>query len=187
MNSSCHAHVATFSIPTLAVVVDMINGVTSEIKRLCPAACSVTPSTFEYSTFATQLGPLAETVIRRDPSINYIDPAADAFAGVISPVLQQAGFTKVVLTGHDGSASNLKAMASHATLQGMTVANPPEGYTGWLIVNQLARGILGQPAVDVGMAGRIIDSTNIGNGSTAAIYPGFGGFESSFLKAWGEQ
>jgi ABC-type sugar transport system substrate-binding protein len=186
MNSGCHVHVATFSIPTLPVVVDMIQSAISEINRLCPTSCTVNQNTFEYATFATGLGPQAQTVVRRNPSINYIDPGADAFASVISPVLQQTG-SHVAITGHDGSTSNLKAMAAHTTLQAMTIANPPEQYTGWAVVDQLGRGMLGDQPADWALPGRIIDSTNIGDGSSSAIYPGFQTFTGLFLKAWGLQ
>lgn len=183
-DSGCELHLATFTVPTLTVVELMIDGAIAEVKRLCPETCTVTESEFDLSNFATSLGPQAQTVIRRDPSINYIDPAADAFAAVISPVLQQAG-TDVRIVGHDGNPSTLETMATGNTLQAMTIAGPPEVFIGWALLDQLGRGMLGEEPADWALPGRIIDSTNIASGGAADIHPGWEGFEARFLAAWG--
>lgn len=183
-DSGCELHLATFTVPTLTVVELMIDGAIAEVNRLCPETCTITENEFDVSNFATSLGPQAQTVIRRDPSINYIDPAADAFASVISPVLQQAG-SNVKIAGHDGNPSTLAAMAAGNTLQAMTIAGPPEVFIGWALLDQLARGMLGEEPADWALPGRIIDSTNIGSGSAADIHPGWEGFEAKFLAAWG--
>lgn len=184
MDSGCELHLATFTVPTLAVVELMIKGSIAEVKRLCPTACTVTESEFNLATFANTLGPQAQTVIRRDPKINYIYPAADAFAAVISPVLQQTG-SKVKITGSDGNPSTLKAMAAGTTLQAMTVAYAPEQYIGWALIDQLGRGMLGVEPANWALPGRIIDSTNIGTASESDIHPGYENFDELFTNAWG--
>lgn len=183
-DSDCQVNMATFTIPVVNVVELMINGAIDQLAAKCPT-CMVTESEFSYATFATALGPQADTVMRRDPGINYINPAADAFASVISPVLEASGLT-VKITGHDGNSSNLKAMAEGNTLQAMTVAAPPADYTGWALVDQLGRGMLGMPSADWALPGRIIDSQNIGDGSNAVVYPGFEDFPNLFTVAWGQ-
>lgn len=183
-DSDCQVNMATFTIPTVAVVDLMINGAIEQLAAKCPT-CKVAENDFSYATFASALGPQAETVMRRDPGINYINPAADAFASVISPVLQASGLT-VKITGHDGNSSNLKAMAEGNTLQAMTVAAPPADYTGWALVDQLGRGMLGMPPADWALPGRIIDSKNIGDGTDADVYPGFEDFSKLFTAAWGQ-
>jgi ribose transport system substrate-binding protein len=183
-DSGCELNLATFNVPTLNVVDLMINGVIDEVNRLCPETCSITESDFQLSDFATSLGPLVQTVIRRDPSITYIDPAADAFASVISPVLQLAG-TEVKILGHDGNPSTIATLAAGNSLQAMTIAGPPEVFIGWALLDQLSRGMLGEEAADWGLPGRIVDATNIGSGSDEDIHPGWEGFEAKFLEAWG--
>ena len=183
-DSGCELNLATFNVPTLNVVDLMIRGVTDEVNRLCPDTCTVTESEFQLSDFATSLGPLVQTVIRRDPSITYIDPAADAFASVISPVLQLAG-TEATIVGHDGNPSTIATLAAGNSLQEMTIAGPPEIFIGWALLDQLSRGMLGEEPADWGLPGRIVDSTNIGTGSDEDIHPGWEGFEAKFLEAWG--
>jgi ribose transport system substrate-binding protein len=182
-DSGCELSLATFNVPTLTVVDLMISGAIAEVDRLCPD-CTITQSDFQLSDFATSLGPLVQTVLRRDPSIGYVDAAADAFASVVSPVLQQAG-TDVKILGHDGNPSTIATMAADNTLQSMTIAGPPEVFIGWALLDQLARGMLGEEAADWALPGRIVDSTNIGSGSDADIHPGWADFEAGFLEAWG--
>lgn len=182
-DSGCDLHLATFNVPVLTVVVRMIDGASAEVKRLCPD-CKVTPSDFDVSNFATSLGPLAQTVIQRDPEINYIDAAADAFAGVMAPVLQQAG-SNVKIVGHDGNPSTLKTIAAGNTLLAATVAGPPEDFIGWALLDQLARGMLDLAPAEWSLPGRIIDSTNVGTGSPADIHPGWDNYQAKFLAAWG--
>lgn len=183
MDSGCDLHLATFNVPTLNVIQLMITSATAEVERLCPD-CEVVPSEFNLADFSTKLGPQAQTVVRRDPKIKYVDAAADAFAGVISPVLQQSN-PDVKILGHDGSPSTLESMAAGSTLQAMTIAGPPEKYIGWALVDQLARGMLGEEPADWSLPGRIIDETNIGDGTEESIHPGFVGFEKLFTDQWG--
>lgn len=183
MDSGCDLHLATFTIPTITVVQLMIDSAEAEVKRLCPD-CVTVRSEFSLSDFSTKLGPQAQTVVRRDPKIKYVDAAADAFAGIISPVMQQSN-PDVKILGHDGSPSTLKAMAAGTTLQAMTIAGPPEKYIGWALVDQLGRAMLDQPAADWSLPGRIIDKTNIGDGSEASIHPDFEGFSKLFTDNWG--
>lgn len=183
MNSGCKLTLATFELPTYPIDTDLINATIAEIKALCPT-CKVINTDFDLATFATTLGPLAQTVARRYPSINYMDPGFDAFDGLINPVLQQIG-SHIVLVGHDGSASNLMAMQAHRTLQAMTDATPPELYIGWVLVDQLGRGMLGMPAANWALPARLVDSTNIGNGTVSAIFPAYQDFTGVFLHAWG--
>ena len=183
MDSKCDLHLATFTIPTITVVQLMIDSAEAEVKKLC-SDCVTVRSEFSLSDFSTKLGPQAQTVVRRDPKIKYVDAAADAFAGIISPVMQQSN-PDVKLLGHDGSPSALKAMAAGSTLQAMTIAGPPEKYIGWALVDQLGRAMTGQKAADWSLPGRIIDKTNIGDGSEAKIHPDFQGFEKLFTSAWG--
>ncbi len=183
MDSKCELHLATFTIPTITVVQLMIDSAEAKVKSLCPD-CVTVRSEFSLSDFSTKLGPLAQTVVRRDPKIKYVDAAADAFAGIISPVLQQSN-PDVKILGHDGSPSALKAMASKSTLQAMTIAGPPERYIGWALVDQLGRAMLNEKPADWSLPGRIIDSTNIGDGSESSIHPSFDGFEKLFTGNWG--
>lgn len=183
-DSGCELSLATFNVPTLTVVDLMIKGAIAEVDRLCPETCTITESDFQVSDFATSLGPLVQTVLRRDPSIGYVDPAADAFASVISPVLQLSG-TDVKIVGHDGNPSTIATLAAGNTLQSMTIAGPPEDFIGWALLDQMARGMLGEEAADWALPGRIIDSANIGSGSDSDIHPGWEDFEAGFLEAWG--
>lgn len=183
IKSGCKLNLATFELPTYPIDADLIKATIAEVNSLCPT-CKVTNTNFDLATFATTLGPLAETVARRNPSVNYMDPGFDAFTGIINPVLQQIG-SKIKLVGHDGSASNLSAMAANRTLQVMTDATPPELYIGWVLVDELGRGMLGMPAANWALPARLVDSTNIGNGTVSAIFPAYQDFKSVFLKAWG--
>lgn len=183
MDSGCDMHMATFTVPTLNVIKLMIDSATATVEDMC-SDCKVVGNEFSLADFSTKLGPQAQTVVRRDPKIKYVDAAADAFAGVVSPVLGQSN-PDVKILGHDGSPSTLESMAAGNTQQAMTIAGPPEKYIGWALVDQLGRALLDQDAADWSLPGRIIDETNIGDGSEASIHPDFEGFEDLFTEKWG--
>lgn len=183
MDSKCDLHMATFTIPTINVVKLMIDSAEAQVKKLCPD-CVTVSSEFNPADMSTKLGPQAQTVVRRDPKITHIDAAADVFAGVMSPVLQQSN-PDVKILGHDGSPSTLEAMAAGNTLQAMTIAGPPEKYIGWALVDQLGRALTDQKPADWSLPGRIIDKTNIGDGKESSIHPDFDGYQKLFTDAWG--
>lgn len=181
-DSGCNLHLAQFVLPTFPIDTKLTNSTEAEIKRLC-SSCTVLNTNFDITTFQTTLAPLALTVARRDPSINYMNPAFDAFDGLISPALQQIG-SKIKLVGHDGNVTNLAAMRAGNTLQVMTDATPPQVFIGWALVDQLARGMTGGQPADWALPARLIDKTNIGQ-SDAEIFPAYQNFKSSFTSAWG--
>ncbi len=181
-DSKCNLHLAQFVLPTYPIDTDLIKATEAEVKRLC-SSCTVLDTNFDITTFQTTLGPLAVTVARRNPSINYMNPAFDAFDGLISPAIQQMG-AHIKLVGHDGSASNLAAMRGHSTLQVMTDAPPPEPYLGWALMDQLGRGMTGIQAAAWALPGRLVDQTNIGQ-SDADLFPAYQNFKASFLSPWG--
>ncbi|MHB8614014.1 MAG: sugar ABC transporter substrate-binding protein [Candidatus Dormibacteraceae bacterium] len=181
-DSGCNLHLAQFVLPTFPIDTDLTKATEAEINSLCPS-CTVVDTNFDITTFQTTLAPLALTVARRYPTINYMSPAFDAFDGLISPALQQIG-SKIKLVGHDGNVTNLAAMRAGSTLQVMTDATPPENYIGWALLDQLARGITGSPAVDWALPGRLVDKTNIGQ-SDAELFPAYQNFQSHFTSAWG--
>lgn len=182
-DSKCDLHLATFTVPTINVVKLMIDSAVAQVAKECPD-CVTVQSEFSPADFSTKLGPQAETVVRRDPKIKYIDAAADVFAGVMSPVLQQSN-PDIKILGHDGSPSTLQSMAAGNTLQAMTIAGPPEKYIGWALVDQLGRALTDQKPADWSLPGRIIDKTNIGDGKESSIHPDFEGFEKLFKDGWG--
>jgi len=181
-DSKCNLHLAQFVLPTFPIDTDLTQATEAEVKRLC-ASCTVVDTKFDITTFQTTLGPLAVTVARRYPNINYMNPAFDAFDGLVSPAIQQMG-AKIKLVGHDGSASNLAAMRGHSTLQVMTDATPPEPYLGWVLMDQLGRGMSGSQPADWGLPGRLVDQTNIGQ-TDADLFPAYQNFKGSFLSTWG--
>lgn len=181
-DSKCNLHLAQFVLPTFPIDTDLVNATEAEIKRLC-SSCTVVDTNFDITTFQTTLGPLAVTVARRNPNINYMNPAFDAFDGLISPAIQQMG-ASIKLVGHDGNASNLVAMRGGSTLQVMTDATPPEPYLGWVLVDQLGRGMTGGQPADWGLPGRLVDKTNIGQ-SDAELFPAYQNYKAPFLTAWG--
>jgi len=181
-DSGCNLHLAQFVLPTYPIAADLTKATEAEINSLCPS-CTVVDTNFDITTFQTTLAPLALTVARRYPNINYMNPGFDAFDGLISPALQQIG-SKIKLVGHDGNVTNLAAMRAGSTLQVMTDATPPENYIGWALLDQLGRGMTGAPAVDWALPGRLVDKTNIGQ-SDAELFPAYQNFQGQFTSAWG--
>jgi hypothetical protein len=181
-DSKCDLHLATFELPTIPVSSEEIEATIAEVKAMC-SSCTVTNNNMDLATFATSLGPLAVTVARRDPKINYMDPGFDSFITPLAPSLEQIN-SKVKLVGNGGNASNLANLRAKKGLQVMSNSPAPQAYIGWTLVDSLGRGMAGQPAVPWTISTRIVTADNVG-ADDASIFPAFKGFEQLFRSAWG--
>lgn len=178
--TKCKSDIAIFTSTELQTLVDMDQGSQNEIKKLCPNDCKTTIENVNPSSIATAAGPLAQTVIRRDPNINFVIAQYDALALYVVPGLQQAG-SKVPLVSQTGSEANLQFVQEGK--QYANLAFPDNRYIGWLVMDEIARALTGQPAAKEYLPAQMLvhgDSFNPSN-----PFPNFGDYASQFKKLWG--
>lgn len=183
-DSGCDAEVATFASTILTIHKGLVEGSTKEIERLCPDDCNAELVEFDSTKMATDLGTSTQSVLRRNPDINYLFPVLDAGVQFVEPAVQQTGKAEdVKIVSHDGVSTNLDNLRKGGE-QVLDVAFPPTPWMGWALMDQVARGILGEEPGDWEIPVRLIDSTNVGE-SDADLFPEYANFQDAFVKAWG--
>jgi ribose transport system substrate-binding protein len=182
-DSGCKAHMAVMGSTVLSIHNLLRDGAVNEIKRLCPDDCSTEVVPFDSTKMATDLGANTQSILRRNPKINYLYPVLDAGVQFVEPAVAQAGKAgKVKIVSHDGVGTNLDNMRKGQG-QVLDVAFPPSAWFGWAILDQVARGMAGEEPVDWTVPTRLIDKTNVGE-SDAELFPNYQGFEQKFVDAW---
>lgn len=164
--------------------VSRVQGMRDEFAELCPA-CKVTVQDNQVADLATKLGALTQTLVRRDPSINYVMPTYDAQAIYVVPALKQAGFAdRVKVVSADAVSSNLDWTAAN-DVQVADIGSP-DTWTGWASVDMIARAMLGMPAVDAGIPLRMFTAENLQGLDTTNQDELFGGnFRDEYRTLWG--
>lgn len=164
--------------------VTRVKGMKDEFKKLCPA-CKVTFQDTQVAKLGTALGQTAQTLLRRDPSIDWVLPTYDAQALYIVPAIKQAGLAKKVkVVSSDAVTSNLQWTAK-SDVQIADVGEPDQ-WAGWASVDMIARAMLGMPRVDPGIPLRMFDATNLKGVNTADANQLFGGsYVKQYKTLWG--
>lgn len=186
MDSGGKANVLIFGDNEFPGEVTRVQGMRDEFAALCPD-CKVTFQDTQVAKLATDLGSLTQTLLRRDPSINYVLPTYDAQAVYIVPAIKQAGLaSRVNVVSSDAVASNLDWTAK----QDVQVADvgEPDVWTGWAAVDEIARAMLGLPSVDSNVPLRMFTASNLQGVDTQDEDALFGGdFRSQYKALWGLQ
>jgi ribose transport system substrate-binding protein len=155
-----------------------------EFHKLCPA-CKVTFQDTQVAKLGTSLGQTAQTLLRRDPSINWVLPTYDAQALYIVPAIKQAGLAgKVKVVSSDAVKSNLDWTAK-SDVQVADVGEPDQ-WAGWASVDMIARAMLHLPRVAPGIPLRMFDATNLKGVNTGDADQLFGGsYIAQYKRLWG--
>jgi ribose transport system substrate-binding protein len=164
--------------------VTRVKGMKDEFKKLCPA-CKVTFQDTQVAKLGTALGQTAQTLLRRDPSIDWVLPTYDAQALYIVPAIKQAGLAdKVKVVSSDAVKSNLDWTAK-SDVQTADVGEPDQ-WAGWASVDMIARAMLHMPRVEPGIPLRMFDATNLKGVNTGDASQLFGGsYITQYKKLWG--
>ena len=184
LESGCTAHLVMLTSSSVAVWQNMAAGAKSAFDRYCPE-CSLKVLDIDIANIVTSIGSQLQTALQLDPGVDYILAAGDALVPFVSPVVATANSSAKVL-GHDGLAASIDMIASRKG-QDMTVAMPDFKWLGWLAFDDLGRAILGQARPGYVIPTRIIDATNIGNGSVDKLFPNYVKFREAFTRAWARQ
>ena len=135
------------------------------IESMCVGGCKVTEEIVRFADFATRLPSLAQTVVNRDPSVNYMISVIDGMTLNIIPGLEAAGAQdRVKIATYNGTPSVLQLMKDHHVVY----ADPggPHVWEGWVDVDQALRVLTGNDPVPSATEeskppNRLFDRTNI--------------------------
>jgi len=164
--------------------VTRVKGMRDEFRKLCPA-CKVTFQDTQVGKLGTALGQTTQTLLRRDPSIDWVLPTYDAQALYIVPAIKQAGLaSKVKVVSSDAVKSNLDWTAK-SDVQVADVGEPDQ-WAGWASVDMIARAMLHMPRVQPGIPLRMFDATNLKGLDTGNADQLFGGsYVRQYKTLWG--
>jgi ABC-type sugar transport system substrate-binding protein len=181
-DSGCKAHALMMYGSGVAVWEAQAEGAEEAFKELCPDDCELTTKAIDLANMATDMPRQTQTELTRDPDIKYVYPAQDSAVPFVEPAVSQIG-TDIKIVSRDGLAENMDALREGG-LQKLDVAMPPDRWTGFAILDEMSRAVLGMPSGEMLVPTRLIDETNIGS-SNDEIFPAYSDYESVFLDMWG--
>jgi ribose transport system substrate-binding protein len=183
-NGSPTAHVLIFGDNEFPGEVTRVQGMKDEFAQLCPA-CKVTVQDTQVAQLATNLQRTTQTLLRRDPKIQWVLPTYDAQGLYVVPGIKSAGLAaKVKVVGSDAVSSNLDLVAK-GDVQVADVGEP-DTWSGWAGVDMMARAMAGQPPVAPNIPLRLFEKSNLTGVDTSDTNALFGGsFAAQYKKVWG--
>ena len=183
----CDGDAVLINSSLFKVAVAMNDGVMDEFERLCPTDCTLGYEEINLADMAVSLPVQASTVVRANPDIEWLIPGFDVFAFFVHQGLDEAGITNVKTVSHDGAFANLDVIRSGG-IQVASMAWSPQDYRGWVLIDEVARALLGLPP-DLNEAlliNQMLDTTNLGpDNDFTTNFPGMTGFRDEYKAIWG--
>jgi ribose transport system substrate-binding protein len=163
---------------------DVVRGMKSILDKC--SDCKVDMNTTPLAEWATALTPKAQSVIRKNPNLNYILPIFDDMGVFITAGIQQAGAgDRVKVAALDGTPAALKVIQDGDVF----TANPgqPTGWLGWHALDQAMRLMLGEKPGDPEIPSRLLDDENLQGIDVEDIDAPYGNpkYREGFKKLWG--
>jgi len=163
--------------------VTRVQGMRQQFETLCPA-CAVTVQDTQVGNLGTALGQLTQTLLRRSPDITWVLPTYDAQAVYVVPALKQANLSSTVkVVSSDAVSSNLD-WVRQGTAQVADVGEP-DVWCGWAAVDEIARAMLGMPAVNERIPLRLFTRANLAGVADDENKLFGGDFVTQYKKLWG--
>jgi ribose transport system substrate-binding protein len=164
------------SVPTAAGIQSVLNRCTG-----CKYVVTDTP----LQDWSTKLAPLAQSEIRRNPSVNYMLPVFDGMGlFVVSGVREAVAGGHVKTAAFNGVPAGLSLVQKNDIL----VADPGQsnGWIGWASIDQAMRGMLGMKPADPTVPLRFFDSSNLKGKNVNDPGSLYGtGYIAGYKKLWG--
>lgn len=159
---------------------------TKELTRLCPG-CQIVHKDSPLPQWQTTLPSLVRTLITVNPNLSYVVPSVDSMVPSIKPAIIAVGAgDRIKIISTNASLPNMQAIALK-TDQEVANLGASNERMGWATVDQVARLLTEQPAVEGVEPQRLFTTDNIDGvdlTKPAATWYGFD-FQSFYRKLWG--
>lgn len=176
------ASVAIMSVPDIDPAAFVVRGA-KQILAQC-GSCQVTQTTATpLASWTTALPGLAQSVLRRNPDINFLVPAFDQMALFVSTGVRESS-TKVPVVSFNGTS----AVLSLVQKDNIVVADPGEDnvWIGWHTVDQAMRGMLKLPPANPAVPIRYFDHGNLSGVNVDDPNSLYGSaFVAGYKRLWG--
>jgi ribose transport system substrate-binding protein len=185
VDTNGQAKVALINSKELLPASAVIAGLKSSLSK-CTTCKIVSETSIPLTEWATKLTPNAQSIIRKNPDLNYILPIFDDMGIFVTAGIRQAGAAgKVHTAALDGTPAALKLVAQGDVF----TADPgqPNGWLGWHTLDQAMRGMLklkpGDPEIPV----RFFDKEDLKGVDVNDIDAPYGNpdYRGGFKKLWG--
>jgi ribose transport system substrate-binding protein len=158
----------------------------STLRQLC-ADCEVKVTDAPVAQWPS-LGQRVASLLRANPSVNYVVPIFDGMSVYMVPGIRSIGAAnRVKIVSGDATNSVLENIKRNNIVIGDV--GQPNVWTGWAIVDQTARVLTGvKPLQDVGIQYRLFTKHNVGGldlNSDPTKWYGKVDFRSGYKKIWG--
>ncbi len=159
-DSGGKANAVVFTVTAFGpVIAGEVKNIQDETSRLC-VDCKVKTVDVPV-TQLNNVGTLASSLLRQDPTINYLIPAYDQLALFMVPAVHQLGMQdKVKILSTNATPGALKFVADHDVIA--ADAGEPDVWQGWGFADQAFRVLAGaEPLDDIKTPYRLFDWNNI--------------------------
>jgi ribose transport system substrate-binding protein len=163
---------------------DVVRGMKSLLDKC--SDCKVDMNTTPLADWATALSPKAQSVVRKNPNLNYILPIFDDMGVFITAGVEQAGAgDRVKVAALDGTPAALKVIQEGDVF----TANPgqPTGWLGWHALDQAMRLMLGEKPGNPEIPNRLLDDENLKGVNVDDVDAPYGNpkYREGFRQLWG--
>lgn len=163
---------------------DVVRGMRSLLDK-CDG-CDVDQNTTPLAEWATALSPKAQSVVRRNPELNYILPIFDDMGIFITAGIRQVNAgDRVKVAALDGTPAALELIKEDEIF----TANPgqPTGWLGWHALDQVMRGMLGEEPGNPEIPLRLLTDENLEGVDAEDIDAPYGDpkYREGFRELWG--
>src|SRR5215469_5499666 len=184
-DSRGHAHVVIVSAPDLLPSPGIVSAMESQYRAYCPA-CTYKVIEVPVAQWNTGVQSEVQSALVADPSINYVDPIADAMCTGAVPAVQAVGKSgSVKVVSFNGSPFALNDIRN-GTIMAVD-ASENTRWIGFADVDQSFRLLAGMPPVNETTPIRLMDKSNVTQaGVPATSYLGYGNaYAVGFWHLWG--
>jgi ribose transport system substrate-binding protein len=183
-NGKPDAHILVFGDNEFPGEVTRVEGMKDEFAKLCPD-CEVTVQDTQVASLSTDLQRTTQTLLRRDPKIEWVLPTYDAQGLYIVAGIKTAGLASTVkVVGSDAVSDNLELVAK-GDVQVADIGEP-DVWSGWAGIDMMGRAMAGQQPVDPNIPLRLFDKENLAGLDVKSSDSLFGGtFRDDYKKVWG--
>ena len=151
------AKVAVFSTPDIDPASFVVQGVKQTMSQ-CRDCEIKTITQTPLADWSTKLAGLTQSVMRRNPDINYLIPTLDQMALFVGTGVRQSGRSVPIAT-FNGTPAVLSLVQKDKGVD----ADPGEDniWIGWHTIDQAMRGMLGEAPADPAVPIRYFDGSNL--------------------------
>ncbi|WP_235735618.1 sugar ABC transporter substrate-binding protein [Nocardioides alcanivorans] len=163
--TNCKLNAITISTSGSQLVIDSAESFVEEVKSLCPD-CKAEIEEANTATYATSLAPQLQSVLQRDPAINYIASAAgDNFVPYAIQATSALGREVPIASGEGSGLTDAVKGNSVAS----SVLWTPGEIMGYFSADAVLRAAVGEP-VNVELPIRLVNSSNWGDGNVDGLF-----------------